>query len=188
MRQVRRGGDELVEHRVGRRESVELVLRVVMDGDVRAEGALAPLEGQHAGEDLEQRGLARAVLAHEGDALAALHRELHPGIDDVVAVGLVHARQRRHAPARARRLGELEVDPARGAGQLDALDLGQHLHAALHLPGLGRLVAEALDEPLDLLDAPGLVARLRLQQRVARLALDEVVVIVARVDREAGRR
>jgi len=84
--------------------------------------------------------------------------------------------------------GGSEVDPPRGAGQLDALDLGQHLHAALHLPGLGRLVAEALDEPLDLLDAPGLVARLRLQQRVARLALDEVVVIVARVDREAGRR
>src|SRR2546428_1412720 len=188
VRQPRSRGDDLLQHGVRRRQRVELVLRVVVNGHVGAERALAALEGQHAGQDLQERGLVRAVLADEGHALATLDREVHPRVDDVVAVGLVQAGQRRHAPARARRLGELEVDPPRGAGQLDALDLGEHLHAALHLTRLGRLVAEALDEPLDLLDALGLVARLRFQQRVAGLALDEVVVVVARVDGETRRR
>jgi len=52
---------------------------------------------------------------------------------------------------------------------------------------LRRLVAEALDEPLDLGDALGLVPGLREQQLAPRLALDQVVVVVARVDGDARR-
>src|SRR5439155_13909055 len=110
---------------------------------------------------LGQRRSAGAVLADEGHALAALDREVDAGIHDVVAVGLVRAGQRRHAATGARRLGKLEVNAARGARHLDALHPLEHLDAALYLARLGGLVAKALDEPLDLLDAPGLVARLR---------------------------
>src|SRR5262249_35865375 len=93
-----------------------------------------------------------------------------------------------HAPSRARRLRELEVDASRRARNLDALDALEHLDTALHLPRLGRLVAEPLDEALDLLDALGLIARLRLQQGMPRLALDEIVVVVALVHGQPGGR
>ena len=42
--------------------------------------------------------------------------------------------------------------------ELDALDLVQFLDAALHLLGLGGLIAEAVDEGFQLLDALALVA------------------------------
>ncbi len=76
------------------------------------------------------------------------------------------------------------MDLAAGARHLEALDLVEHLDAALHLARLRRLVAEALDEALDLGDALGLVARAGLQQRAAGLALDQEVVVVAGIDDE----
>ena len=185
---VRRLGRDrlhLFQHRARRIQRVELVLGVIMDGHVRAQRALAAIEGQHAGQHLEQRGLAGAVVADQRHPLAALHREVDAAIDHVVAVGLVDAGQRGHATARAWGLREREVHLPAHPGQLDALDLGQHLHPALHLAGLGGLIAKALDEALDLGDALGLVARARLQQLAPGLALDEEVVVVAGVDREA---
>src|SRR5436190_581816 len=83
--------------------------------------------------------------------------------------------------------GAARASPARLAPDLHALDALEHLDAALHLSGLGRLVAEALDEPLDLRDALGLVPRLRLEELPARRALDEVVVVVARIDGDPRR-
>ena len=68
---------------------------------------------------------------------------------------------------------------------LDPLQPLEHLDPALHLARLRGLVAEALDEALDLGDALGLVARPGLEERLARLALDEVVVVVPRVEVEA---
>jgi hypothetical protein len=65
------------------------VLREVAGDDVAAEVARAALDGDDAGEDLEQRGLAGAVGADEHDALAALGLEVEIAIDDVVAVGLL---------------------------------------------------------------------------------------------------
>ena len=176
---------QLFQHRPGRHEGVQLMLGVVVNGHVRAQCPLAPLERQHAGQDLQQRRLAGAVLADQGQPLAPLHRDVDARVDDVVAVGLVDAGQRGHAAAGARRLRKREVHLAARAGQLDALDTLQHLDAALHLAGLGRLVAEPLDEALDLGDALGLVARARLEQLAPGLALDQEVVVVARVHREA---
>ena len=51
------------------------------------------------------------------------------------------------------------------AGNLDAVDLLQFLDAALHLLGLGGLVAEAVDEGFQLLDLVLLVAVGRFQLR-----------------------
>src|SRR5262249_43798678 len=100
MRQGGRGGDDLFERRVRGWQRVQLMLGIVMDRYVRAERTVAALEGQDAGQDLQQRRLAGAVLTDQGHALAALDLEIDAGIDDVVAVRLVHARQRRDAPSR----------------------------------------------------------------------------------------
>ena len=58
----------------------------------------------------------------------------------------------------------------------DALDLLQFLDAALHLLGLGRLGAEAVDERLELFDALALVLIGGLQLRAPLCLLLLVVV------------
>ena len=65
---------------------------------------------------------------------------------------------------------------------LDPIHLVEHLDPALDLARLRRLIAEAVDEALDLGHALGLVACARLEQRLPGLALDEEVIVVARVD------
>ena len=67
--------------------------------------------------------------------------------------------------------------------QLDALDLFQFLDAALHLLGLGGLIAEAVDEDFQLLDALALVAVGGLQLFQALGLLRQIFLVVA-----AGRR
>ena len=164
------------------------MLGVVLHLDVAAEHALARIEGKRARQHLEQRRLPRPVDSHQGHAVAPLDQEVDSRVDHVVAVGLPDAGHPGHQPAGARRLGEREVDAARVGLGLDPLHAAEHLHPALHLPGLARLVAEALDEPLDLGHSLGLVAGLRLPQRLAGLALHQEVVVVAVVqrDRAAG--
>jgi hypothetical protein len=55
-------------------------------------------------------------------------------------------------------LRKREVDGLLVGRNLDALDLVELLDAALHLLGLGRLRAKAIDERFQLLDAVALVA------------------------------
>ena len=53
--------------------------------------------------------------------------------------------------------GKREVDCLLFRRNLDSLDLLQFLDAALHLLGLGGLVAEAVDERFQLLDSVALI-------------------------------
>ena len=176
---------DLLEDRVVGVELVELMLGVVLDGDVGAERALPALDREHPGQDAEQRRLPGPVGAHQHHAVAALHLEVDPRVDHVVAERLVDATEGDDAPAGSGRRREGEPDLPSRSIEGDALDPLEQLDAALRLARLGRLVAEALDEALDLGDAPGLVLGLRRAQRAARLPLDEVVVVVARVHRDA---
>ena len=160
------------------------MLGVVVNRDLGTEGPRAAVDGQDSGEDLQQRRLAGAVDADEGDPLATLHGQGEPPVDDVVAVRLVDVRQRDHRPARPRRGREGEADPTAGAVDDHPLDPLQHLDPALHLPRLRGLVPEALDEPLDLGDALGLVPSARREQLLPRLPLDQVPVVGARVEGE----
>ena len=68
---------------------------------------------------------------------------------------------------------------------LDPLDLFQFLDSALHLLGLRRLVAEAVDEDFQLLDAVALVVVGGLQLLVALRLLRQEFVVVAGVEPEA---
>ena len=65
--------------------------------------------------------------------------------------------------------------------QLDSLDLFQFLDAALHLLGLGGLIAEAVDERFEVLDALLLVAVGRFELRAALRFLREIAVVIAGV-------
>ena len=128
-----------------------LVLGVVAELDLGAklEGAGVVLDV--ADDDLGHGGLTLAVLAHEGDLLARSEEEVDAGEDLQVAVGLAQLVGLDDDLAAMRRGGEAEMD-ALGADLVDlhGLHLVEHLDAALHLLGLGGLVAETLDESLDL--------------------------------------
>ena len=68
------------------------------------------------------------------------------------------------------------------SGSLDSLDLFQFLDAALHLLGLGRLVAEAVDEHFQLLDALALVAVGGFQLLLALRFLRQIFLVVAGIE------
>jgi len=185
--ELRCGALELFQNRQGRRQCLELVLRIVVNRDVGAERPLTAVEGQRSGEDPEQGRLARAVRPDQRDLRAALDLEIDARVHDVVAVRLVDLLEHGHTAAGPRRLGEREADDARLVLHHHAIDAVEHLDAALNLPRLARLIPEALDEALDLGDALGLVARLRLDELPPRLPLDQILVIVAGIDREPRR-
>jgi hypothetical protein len=65
---------------------------------------------------------------------------------------------------------------------LDALDLFQFLDARLHLLGLGRLRAEAVDERFQMLDLLALVLIGRNELRLALFFLLQVFGVVARIN------
>ena len=80
------------------------------------------------------------------------------------------------------RLRDGEVDGRFFFGDLDALDLFELLDAGLHLFGFGGLVAEAVDEGLEGLDAVALVFVRVHQLRAALFFLRDVFFVVAVVD------
>ena len=143
------------------------------------------------GEQLDQRGLACAVDADQGDAVSALDHEVDVAEDFFVGaaifpgIALGHAFELGHDAAAGLGLRERKVDRLFFRRNLDALDLLQFLDAALHLLGLGRLVAEAVDEDFELLDAVALVAVGGRQLLVALRLLGEELVVVAGVEPEA---
>ena len=128
-----------------------------------------------AEEHPQQRRLARAVRTDQ--------RQLLTTLDDQVDVGQ-DRRRRRSRPSRPRpRRRPATTAAARGTrsgprapcgrAASMSLELLQRLDAALHLAGLGRLVAEPLDEPFGLGDLRLLGGGGRLGRREALLALDD---------------
>src|SRR5262249_54791185 len=85
-------------------------------------------------------------------------------VHDLLSVALVHALQREHALARAPRLRDAHAHRARARlRRLDPLALLERLDPAPYLARLRRLVAEALDEPLDVCDLALVVSLAREQ-------------------------
>ena len=73
-----------------------------------------------------------------------------------------------------------------GRRRLEALQPGQHLNAALHLPRLRGLVAEAFDEPLGFGDEPLLVVVRRLLEGATLLPILQIKGVVTRVILDAA--
>ena len=149
---VRRAGRQRLVHGERGIEPRGLVLREVLHHHLVAFGARAGVGRFLARQHAHQRGLAGAVVADERDAIAALDVQVDVVEHDLVAVRLARVLQLEHHAAALGRGGELEVDALALGRHLEALDLLEHLDAALHLRRLGRLVAEAVDELLDALD------------------------------------
>ena len=99
------------------------------DGGTHADDAAAYRLGP--GDHVQQGGFAGAVFAEKGDALAALHPQVHIGKESAVTEGLGHALQLKHLVAAKLPAGEASVHLlglgglGHGAHALDALFHGK---------------------------------------------------------------
>ena len=164
-----------------------LVEVALLEVGAALDGALV-LRAASPREELEERGLARAVRADDADALAAAHEELEVREEHAPSALGAEAPGVEHDVAGAGRGREAERDALGGRphvlGALEALELVEHLAAALRL--LGLLAGDVLaDEVLGLGDHVLLPLRQRALAREVFLAGDDVVGVAERVDAEA---
>src|SRR5215471_11886052 len=109
-------------------------------------------------QQLNQRGFAGAVHANESDAVAALDDEADITEDFLLTVTFSDLLKLRYDAAARLRLREGEMDGLLFRRDFDPLHSLQFFDAALHLLGLGCLIAKAVDKDLQLLDALALIA------------------------------
>ena len=130
-----------------------LRLGEVADLDVVPELERARVVADFSHDTLDEGGLPRAILPDESDLLSALDGHIHIRKDGVLAVALREAIDDHRVSTRCHRREEGEVHRrAINVLHFDAVNLRELLDAALHLHGLGRLVAEALDKVFGRLD------------------------------------
>ena len=178
IRRTRRQG---LVHRQRRIEAHGFVLRKVLHHDLMAEGPAAAVWRLFAGQHAHQRRLARAVRPDQCDAIAALDVQVHVAEDREIAIRLAGMLHFEHgAPAfRAARKGEVNALPL--GRHFDRDDLLEQLDSALHLCRLGRLIPEAVDEHLDARHFLILLAFRLPQAFQHRVALVDVLAVVADV-------
>src|SRR6185312_15361203 len=166
-------------------EFLVLILREIIRYYVVPQRVRARRQRLRPGHQLDHGGLPRAVHAHQRHPVAALDHEVRIPEYKLLPVALRYALEFRHNTPAGLRLRELEVDSLFFRRNLDALDLVQLLNTRLHLLGLGRLRAEAIDERLQLLDALALIT-IRRGQLVAPLGLlQQVLIVVAAIELHA---
>src|SRR5580693_2805518 len=149
---------QIVDHPRVSIEFFVLILGEVVSLNVVAEAEFAMRCPFGARQKLDQCRFAGAVHADESDSIAALDQEVDIAEDLFFAaagfgIALGHFLELGYDPATGLGLREREVNRLFFRRDLDALDLFQLLDATLHLLGLGGLVAKAVDEYFELLDA-----------------------------------
>ena len=179
---------QLGEHGVRRVERLDLVLREVRDPHVAAQLARARIRLEGAGQHLQQGRLAGSVRTDERHRLAALEGQVEVAVvDDRLAVSLRDVGEADDGAPAALRLREAELhglDLRRA--HLDTVHLVELLDPALDLSRLRLLVAESLDEALQLSDLAALDAGLALEIGDSLVALfDEVGVVADVLGRES---
>ena len=100
----------------------------------------------------------------------------------LLAITLRDAVELGYDPSTRLWLRELEVDRLFFGWNLDTLDLFQFLDPALHLLRLRRLIAEATDERLQLLDPLALIVVGRHQRIPPLLLLSQIFLVIPRVE------
>ncbi len=120
-------GVDLLQDGIALFEPLKLMLGIVRHADVGAERASSLSWSLLANEHLEERGLAGAIGSDERDAVPAVQRQIGVLVKGLTAVALGKILEFDDHIARARRVGELEIDVLVALGQdhefaLDLLD------------------------------------------------------------------
>ena len=152
---------------------------------------LARIGRLFGGQQTHQRRFAGAVGSDQRDPVAALDVQAEIVEHGEVAVRLAGVLQLEDGAAALRARREVEVNGGALGRHVDRHHLFEHLDAALHLRGLGGLVAEPIDEHLDARHLFVLLAFGLAQRFDALVVLDQVaavigVVVGQRAQRQIG--
>ena len=179
----RGNGVDLLQDGISLFKPLELMLSVVRHADVGAERTGTLSRRLLADEHLEERGLAGAIGSDERDTVPAIQRQIGVLVKGLAAEALGKILELDDHIARARRVGELEIDVLVTLGQDHelALDLLDAAHALLGLGGLGRLVTELIDEHLHMGDLALLGGALGAHLLEVVLALLEIGAVIASI-------
>ena len=184
------GGDgiDFLQDRIAFVHALERVLGIVCDADVCSQVSHAGGGCLDARDHLHERRLAGAVWADERHVVASIELEVDVAVDVLVAIGLRYVLERDHHIARARRVGEVEVDVLVPLGKDDelAFDLLDLANALLGLCSLGGLVAKLVDKDLHMGDVALLGSAFGSHLLEIVLALLEIGAVVARVGRDTA--
>src|SRR5271157_1046568 len=182
---LRRDVGKVVEHSPLRVELFVLVLREIIGLDVVPMMQRARGKRLDAGQQLDERRFAGAVYPDQRDAVSAVNGEAHIAKNFFRSVAFRDPRALHNQAPAGLWLRESEMDGLFLGRNLDALDLLQFFDAALYLLGLRRLVAKAVDECLELLDAFALVLVRRDERIPALLLLLQILFVVSAVELHA---
>src|SRR5690606_19296654 len=170
-------GRHVLERRARRIERVDLLLREVADGEMRARLRVAFERLELAREQLDQRRFPGAVRAEETDPLARRYAELDAAENGRAAVAHGDRIETHERIGQAPRRAEREIEAGLRVHRRDLLHPLDHLQPRLRLPRLARLRAEPVDEALQMRDAP----LLRLVSRGLARELGRTLRLEARV-------
>ncbi len=161
----------------------------VADAHVVAEFARARLQRQHARQQFEQGGFARAVRANQHRALTALGFEIQFAIHHQIAVGVIHLGEPNCSHTAARRLRKAKVHglfpTERRFNLLHPVDL---LELALRLRRFAGLGPETIGESLQVGDLPLLIFVSRHLLLLARRFFPHIIIPVPAVAVQAPMR
>src|SRR5208283_1734315 len=158
------------------------ILREVTGLHAGADDSLAAGDRFDARQQLHHRGLSRSVGTDQRDSRAALDDQIDAVVNRERAVAFDRALEFENPPRapfafRKRNCGRL----LRSFRRLEAFELVELLDAALHQTRLARLVAEAADETLHVLDFEPLPLERRHFEREAFLARNQIARVAADV-------
>ena len=180
---------QFVVHRLGIVEGVGEVLREISNRDVAPDDALAGRHRLDAREHLHHGRFAGAIGTDQCDPRATLDHQVDAVIDRQVAVFLDCAFELEDSPRAAFAFREMNRGRLLASGRrFETHDFFELLDARLNQLGLARLVAEAADEGLHVLDFFALIfVGLHLELK-ALLALHQVARVSADVFGEPAAR
>ncbi|MPM34717.1 hypothetical protein SDC9_81304 [bioreactor metagenome] len=174
-------GGDFLEYRVCCIERLLRILGEVANRDVRSEANNATILAVLTAENPQQSGLSRSVLSGDSKTVALIHHQGEVVKNPLAAVMFFQMLDDHHVIGTVWGRGEAEGELLEVGRNLNQLNLLQHLDPALHLPALGCLVAEPLDELLVLLQLLLLELELSLQLSNFHLTLSQILGIVATV-------
>src|SRR5262249_36746322 len=139
---------EGIEHCMRRIQDVGLMLGKIMEGDTMPNDPLAMVDGQNAGQDLEQRALAHAIVPKQCHTLATLDAEVERAVHRLGPIAFADLPQSEDQASTARRFGETEANALGVTLTFDPLHSLELLQTRLHLTSLGGFGAKAVHKTL----------------------------------------
>src|SRR2546423_13682349 len=150
--------------------------------DFGAGPAGARLHGQHPRQEFQEGGFASAIRPHQHDALSAFGLKMNASINHIWPIGMMKVFERDDFQSTPLRLWEREFDLALvSGGRFDLFHPFDLLELALGLRSFRIFGAKAIHELHEVGNFPLLIFAGGEELNLTRLALDEIVFVIAAI-------